>query len=371
MEKIPALDLQGEYESLREEIDSAIAGVLRRGSFILGPEVSVFEDEFAAYCGTTQAVGVGSGTAALHLALLACGIEPGDEVVTSAHTAVATVAAIELTGARPVLVEIDPRRYTLDPERLEAALSPRTRAVIPVHLYGCPADLAPLLIIAHQRGLFVIEDCAQAHGARYHGQRVGAWGQMAAFSFYPTKNLGAYGDAGALVTNDPALAKRARMLRQYGWEQRYVSQLKGLNSRLDDMQAAILRVKLKYLDAWNARRRQLAGQYDRLLAGSGLVLPWQPIDAEHVYHQYVVRHARRDDLRAFLAEQGIQTLIHYPLPVHLQPAYRDLGYTENDFPETSRASREVLSLPIYPGLSDAKLETVCTAIKNWFSGKAG
>jgi dTDP-3-amino-3,4,6-trideoxy-alpha-D-glucose transaminase len=251
MQEISALDLKAQYQALRDDINAAISRVLERGNYILGETVTAFEQEFASYCGVSHGIGVGSGTEAVHLALLACGIGPGDEVITVSHTAVATVAAIEMSGARPILVDIEPLRYTINPEKLEAAITPRTRAVIPVHLYGCPADLEPILKIAHANNSVVIEDCAQAHGAMYHGRRVGSWGAIAAFSFYPTKNLGAYGDGGALVTNEASLAERARILRQYGWKERYVSSVKGVNSRLDDLQAAILRVKLPHLDEWN------------------------------------------------------------------------------------------------------------------------
>ncbi len=326
----------------------------------------MFEQEFASYCGVAQGVGVGSGTAALHLALLACDIGPGDEVITVSHTAVATVAAIEMSGAQAVLVDIDPLRYTIDPEKLEAAVTPRTRAVIPVHLYGCPANLAPILEIARRKNILVIEDCAQAHGATYEGKRVGSWGDMAAFSFYPTKNLGGYGDGGALVTQDASLAERARILRQYGWKERYISSVKGLNSRLDDLQAAPLRVKLRYLDSWNARRQELANLYSDLLSSCGVVLPSQPTEAAHVYHQYVICHAQRDNLRAFLSQRDIHTLVHYPVPIHLQPAYQNLGYIQGDFPVTEQAAQQVLSLPIYPEMSQDSLEIVSRAVIEFF-----
>ncbi|RME35204.1 MAG: DegT/DnrJ/EryC1/StrS family aminotransferase, partial [Thermoflexia bacterium] len=301
---IPVFDLTRQYAGLKEEIDAAIGRVLARGRFILGEEVATFEEEFAAACGVACAVGVASGTDALHLALRACGIGPGDEVITVSHTAVATVAAIELAGARPVLVDVDPRRYTMDPARVEERITPRTRAILPVHLYGCPADLAPLLEMARRYGLLLIEDCAQAHGARYRGRPVGSWGEIAAFSFYPTKNLGAFGDGGAVVTNDPTLAERVRLLREYGWARRYISHLRGTNSRLDELQAAVLRVKLRYLESWNARRREIAALYRELLSEGvarwGLVLPEEPPDARHVYHLYVVRTPHRDALREHL-----------------------------------------------------------------------
>lgn len=359
---IPVFDLQRQYAMLKPELDAVIASVLARGRFILGEEVAAFEQEFAAYCGVAHAVGVGSGTEALQLALAAAGMGPGDEVITVAHTAVATVAAIELAGARPVLVDIDPGCYTMDPAQVEAVLTSRTRAIIPVHLYGGPADLEPILTLARRHGLLVVEDCAQAHGACYRGRRVGGWGDMAAFSFYPTKNLGAYGDGGAIVTNDARLAERARLLRQYGWQERYISSLKGLNSRLDELQAAILRVKLRHLDEWNSARRALASRYTERLAGSGLGLPVAPPDTEPVYHLYVVRHPHRDALQAYLQSQGIGTLVHYPVPVHLQPAYADLGYGPGNLPATEAAAREVLSLPLYPELGLGELDTVCDAV---------
>jgi dTDP-4-amino-4,6-dideoxygalactose transaminase len=362
MPEIPAIDLKQQYQRIHSEIDAAIARTFERGSFILGAEVAAFEQEFAAYCGVAFGIGVSSGTSALQIALLAAGIGVGDEVITSAHTSVATVSAIEQAGARPVLVDIDLARYTLDPARFTAAMTPRTRAVIPVHLYGCPADLAPIIEIAHARGLLVIEDCAQAHGALYRGRWVGSWGDMAAFSFYPTKNLGAYGDGGALLTNDPALAGRARQIREYGWQERNFSVIKGLNSRLDELQAAVLRVKLKYLDQWNERRRVLTDLYDHSLASAGLVLPLWPADCTPVFHQYVIRHPHRDDLKAFLAQRDIQTQVHYPTPVHLQPAYAGLGYQAGDLPNCEIAARQVLSLPLYPELSDEAVKEVCCAI---------
>jgi dTDP-3-amino-3,4,6-trideoxy-alpha-D-glucose transaminase len=359
---ISLVDLKRQYATIKDEIDGAVAQVLAGGWYILGQEVAAFEQEFAAYCEVAHAVGVGSGTDALHLALAACGVGPGDEVITVPHTAVATVAAIELAGARPVLADVDPMRYTLDPERLETAITPHTRAVVPVHLYGCPADLGPIIEIAQRHSLFVVEDCAQAHGALYQGQRVGSWGHIAAFSFYPTKNLGACGDGGMVTTNDPDLAERARLLRQYGWQARYISSLKGLNSRLDELQAAILRVKLRHLEQWNKRRRRLAHLYDERLAGSGVATPQEPGDAIHVYHLYVVRHPQRNELGTFLRERGIGSLVHYPVPVHLQPAYRDLGYEAGTLPSAEATAREVLSLPLCPELSEEEVARVADAV---------
>lgn len=366
MTPIYPVDFKTQYQNLQPEIDAAIARVLASGIFILDREVRAFEAEFASYCGCSFGIGVNSGTDALLLALLAGGIQRGDEVITVSHTAVATVAAIDLCGAHPVLVDIDPQRYTMDPERFEAAITPRTKAVIPVHLYGCPVDLAPILEIARRKNIFVIEDCAQAHGATYQGRRVGGWGQIAAFSFYPTKNLGAYGDGGGLVTNDEALAKRSSLLRQYGWQERYISTLKGLNSRLDELQAAILRVKLGSLDTWNTQRQKLASLYSELLQSCDLVLPCQPAETEHVYHQYVIRLAQRDRLKAFLFERGIHTYIHYPVPIHLQPAYKDLGYAPGDLPFTEAAAGQILSLPLYPEMSEDAVHEVSQAIVEFF-----
>jgi len=360
---IPFLDLKAQYQALKPELDAAVTAVLAGGWYILGEQVRAFEREFAAYCGVAHGVGVGSGTAALHLALWACSIGPGDEVVTVSHTAVATVAAIRLAGARPVLVDIEPKTYTLDPQRLEEAITDRTRAIIPVHLYGQPADMAPILEVARRRGLRVIEDCAQAHGAMYRGRRVGSFGDLACFSFYPTKNLGAAGDGGMVVTDDEELAERVRLLRQYGWRERYVSEMAGLNSRLDELQAAILRVKLRYLDKWNERRRTLAARYDALLAGSGVVTPAVRDGCQHVYHLYVVRSRQRDRLRAYLKAQGIGTIVHYPLAVHQQPACGDVAIGPGGLAETERVAAEVLSLPLYPEMPDEHVERVAAAVR--------
>ena len=359
---IPIANPAAQYRRYQAEIDQAIHRVLDSGWYILGEEVRAFEAEFAAYVGVKFAIGVGSGTEALHLALRACDIGPGDEVITVSHTAVATVAAIELCGATPVLVDIDADRYTLDPEKLPGLLTPRTKAIVPVHLYGQPAEMAPTLEIAHQHGLKVIEDCAQAHGATYQGQRVGSWGDLGCFSFYPTKNLGALGDGGMVVTDDAALAEKARLMREYGWAERYVSHIRGWNSRLDELQAAVLRVKLRCLDGDNAARARLATLYNQLLADTDLTLPVEHPGSNHVYHLYVIRTKRRDELQAFLREQGIGTLVHYPVPVHLQPAYRGRLSGSNDLPETERAAREVLSLPMYPELAESDVKVVAEAM---------
>lgn len=356
---------QTQYLAHKDEIDLAIRRVLERGWYILGEEVKAFEAEFAAYIGVAHGIGVGSGTEALHVALVAAGIGPGDEVITVSHTAVATVAAIELAGAIPVLMDIEPDFYTLDPHQLESCISPRTKAIIPVHLYGQPADLGPILSIARQHGLMVIEDCAQAHGAIYQGRRVGSWGDMACFSFYPTKNLGALGDGGMVVTNDSQLAQRARLLREYGWAERYVSHLRGWNTRLDELQAAILRVKLRHLDQANTQRSTLAARYDAELSKAGLGLPKSRPGATHVHHLYVVRSSRRDELQAHLKTKDIGALVHYPVPIHRQPAYLGRLPGGDSLPETERAAQEVLSLPMYPELPPNDLQTVVAAIEDF------
>lgn len=352
-----------QYNAHKAEIDEAIQGVLDKGWYILGEETKSFESEFAEYIGVPHGIGVGSGTEALHIALVACGIGPGDEVVTVSHTAVATVAAIELTGARPVFVDIEPNYYTLDPNRLEAAITKQTKAIILVHLYGQSADMLPILDIAKKHGLRVIEDCAQAHGAIYRGRRVGSWGDMACFSFYPTKNLGALGDGGMVVTGDPKLAEKARLLREYGWAERYISKIPGWNTRLDELQAAILRVKLRYLDADNIARANIASKYDHALECLGIVAPKRRQKATHVYHLYVIRSRERDDMQPFLKAHGVGALIHYPVPVHLQPAYRDIFHRRDDLMETEKAACEVLSLPIYPELPEKELKTVVEIVK--------
>jgi dTDP-4-amino-4,6-dideoxygalactose transaminase len=362
-----------QYLTHKDEIDRAVRRVLDSGQYILGPEVRQFEQEFAAYLGVGHAVGVGSGTDALVISLRACGVGPGDGVVTVSHTAVATVAAVELAGAVPLLVDIEPATFTLDPNRLEDALKQaggsngrcKIKALIPVHLYGCPADMVAILDLARRHGLFVIEDCAQSHGASLNGRMTGGFGDAAAFSFYPTKNLGALGDGGAFVTNDRALADKAARLRQYGWRQRYVSEEPGLNSRLDEIQAAVLRVKLAHLDEGNRRRQELAQRYTRLLSGSGVMTPSARLDADHVYHQYVIRTRARDSLKTYLSDQGIPCQVHYPVPVHLQPAYHRRVVRFGPLQATEEAAREVLSLPMGPELTDAAVEAVCRHVNQW------
>lgn len=354
-------DLKPLHAHLATELQEATARVMQSGWFVLGPELKAFEQQLARYLGVEHAVGVANGTDAIELALRAAGIGRGDEVVTVSHTAVATVCAIERAGARPVLVDIDPVTYTICPRAAAAAVTSRTRAVLAVHLYGHPAELDALSALCHERGLLLIEDCAQAIGARYRNRRVGSIGHLSTFSFYPTKNLGACGDAGAVATNDPAWAERIARLRFYGQTSRERVDQRGINSRLDELQAAILAVKLRHLDAFNQRRRELAAHYSAQL--EGVACPVERDDVEHVYHLYVVRHAARDHLQRQLAGRDIGTLVHYPTPVHLQPAYADLGYQPGSLPESERAAREVLSLPMYFGLSEAEVDTICQAVR--------
>ena len=359
-------DPHAAYQAAADEILSAIRRVLESGHYILGPEVEAFEREFAAYLGALCVVSVASGTDALELALRAAGIKPGDRVVTVANTATATVAAIELTGAKAVFVDIDPHSMTMDPHALEQYLigagDAQPKAVVPVHLYGHPANLPRIGAIAQTHGMTVIEDCAQAHGATIRGQRVGTFGDAAAFSFYPTKNLGAIGDGGAVATSNPGLAEQVRLLRQYGWRQRYVSESPGKNSRLDELQAAILRVKLARLDADNQHRRALAGEYRRRLSGARLELPAVAPDGESAWHQFVVRTPAREALRTHLAGAGIQTAVLYPVPIHRQPAYRD---DHLHLPATEQACRELLCLPMHPGLGLADIDIICRQILIW------
>ena len=359
---IPYLDLKAQYHSIKAEIDSAIQGVLESSQFVLGKEVAAFEEEFAAYSGGGQAIGLNSGTSALHLALLAGGIQPGDEVITTPFTFVATVAAIHYARAIPVFVDIDPLSYTLDPALVEAAITPRTKAILPVHLYGQPADMDPILEIARRHNLLVIEDAAQAHGAEYKGRRAGCLAEMACFSFYPGKNLGAYGEGGAVVTHNPEFAKTIRMLRNWGESRRYYHDLAGYNYRLEGMQGAILRVKLRHLERWTEARRAVAAFYTGRLKDCGFVLPREMPYARHVFHVYGIRAARRDTVVQNLNAAGVQTGIHYPIPVHLQKAYRDARYGEGAFPVAETVAREILSLPIYPEMESAQMETVCDAV---------
>jgi dTDP-4-amino-4,6-dideoxygalactose transaminase len=365
---IPLGDLQREYARLHSEIDAAIERVLRRGWFILGEEGRAFEEEWARYCRVDHAVGVGNGTDAIQIALRAAGIGPGDQVIVPALTATFSALAVSLTGATPVFADIDPVRYTLDPVAFEAAITARTAAVMPVHLYGCPADMGPILEIARRRGLFVLEDAAQAHGASYEGTRVGGLGDAAAFSFYPSKNLGAYGDAGAIITNDGALADKARILRHGGQRRTYEHELLGVNSRMDEIQAAILRAKIPHLDAWNSRRQTLAARYRAGLGSTANVtLPPSPEDVEQVYHLFVVRTPARDPLRDYLAGAGVSTGIHYPRGVHLQQAYAPLGYEPGSCPNAEKATDEVLSLPIFPQLTAREADQVIRLVRFFFA----
>jgi dTDP-4-amino-4,6-dideoxygalactose transaminase len=359
---IPVVDLHAQYRSIKTEIDEAVLRVLDSAQFVLGEEVAAFEREFARFCNASDAVAVNSGTSALHLALLAAGIGPGDEVITVPFTFIATIAAIQYTGARPVLVDIDPRTYTMDPALIERAITPRTKAVVPVHLYGQPADMDPILDVARARALVVIEDAAQAHGAEYKGRRCGSLGDLAGFSFYPGKNLGAYGEGGAVVTSRSEYAHRIRVLRDWGQERRYEHAVKGFNYRMDAIQGAVLGVKLRRLEAWTEARRRHAIEYDRRLAGSELVAPYARPDSRHVYHAYVVRVRRRDACREHLLTNGIQTGVHYPIPVHLQPAYADLGYRRGDFPIAEVVAGEVVSLPMFPELREQQIAGIAEAL---------
>ena len=360
---IPLVDLRAEYATIKHEIDPAVERVISSGRFILGAEVESFESEFAAYCGTRHAVGVSSGTAALQLALEAAGVGPGDEVITTPFTFIATVAAISHVGASPVFVDIDEDTYNIDAHRIESAITGRTRAILPVHLYGQPADMTPILDVAHSHGLTVIEDAAQAHGATYGGRRVGGLGHVACFSFYPAKNLGAYGDAGALVTNDSDIADRVRAVSNHGRTGWYEHAHIGYTYRLDELQAAVLRVKLTHLDEWNSARRLIADGYREALDGTTLILPAEAHGCDSVYHLFVARSDSRDDLAAYMKGVGIATAVHYPIPVHLQPAYSRHGWRLGDFPIAEGCADKVLSLPIYPGMTDGQIEEVASAIR--------
>ncbi|ESZ77888.1 DegT/DnrJ/EryC1/StrS family aminotransferase [Mesorhizobium sp. L103C105A0] len=359
---IPFVDLKAQYTTIKFEVDAAIQRTLESCQFTLGADVAEFEKEFAAYSQAAFGVGVNTGTSALHLGLLAAGIGPGDEVITSPFTFVATVAAIYYTGATPVLVDIDPATYTIDPALIEAAVTPATKAIIPIHLYGQPADMDPIMAIARKHGLMVLEDACQAHGAEYKGKRVGAIGDMAAFSFYPGKNLGAYGEGGMLTTNIADHNRAVRMLRDWGAERKYHHEVKGYNYRLEGLQGAVLRVKLKHLDRWTEQRRATAARYDAMFAGIGLSTPFVRDDVRHVYHIYAVRTPDRARWGEALNAQGIQSGIHYPIPVHLLPAYADLGYKQGQFPHAEKAAAEVLSLPMFPELTEQQQDAVVAAV---------
>ncbi|MBG6074693.1 DegT/DnrJ/EryC1/StrS aminotransferase family protein [Polaromonas sp. CG_9.11] len=361
---ISFLDLKAPYLELKQELDEAIARVVSSGWFIGGPEVDQFEAEYAAYCGAAHAVGVANGLDALHLALRAMDVGPGDEVIVPSNTYIATWLAVSQCGATLVPVEPDARTFNIDPALIEAAITPRTKVLLPVHLYGQPADMDPILAIARKHGLRVLEDGAQAHGARYKGQRVGAHGDAVAWSFYPGKNLGAMGDGGAVTTNDPQIADRMRVLRNYGSRVKYVNEVQGYNSRLDPLQAAILRVKLAKLDEWNARRRSISKRYQQRLANCGLTLPYVPDWAEPVWHLYVVQHPQRDALQQALTDAGVGSLIHYPIPPHLQQAYASFGCREGAFPLAERMADQVLSLPMGPAMGESELSGVVRIVQS-------
>ena len=361
--KVPYLDLKAQYQSIKPEIDAAIARVLDSCQFVLGSEVAGFEQDFAPYCGASECIALNSGTSALHLALLAAGIGPGDEVITVPFTFVASVAAVLYAGAKPILVDIDPQSFTMDPALIEAAITPRTKAILPVHLYGQSADMDPIMEIARRHNLIVIEDAAQAHGARYKGRPVGSIGDLACFSFYPGKNLGAYGEAGAVTTNNAEYGRTVRMLRDWGQDRKYHHLLRGYNYRMEGFQGAVLRVKLRHLNDWTEGRRRVVRQYNELLADCDVETPKEMPWGRHVYHVYTLRVNDRDNLHAALSEEGIQTGIHYPIPAHLQPAYSDLGYGPGSFPQAEKAAMQVISLPLYPELPSRAIEEVAAEVR--------
>jgi dTDP-4-amino-4,6-dideoxygalactose transaminase len=364
--QIPFLDLKANYDSIKPEINEAVHRTLESGWFILGKEVEAFETEFAAYGSVKHCIGVGNGLEALHLILRGYGIGAGDEVIVPANTYIATALAISYAGARPVFVDADEETYNIDVAKIETAITRRTKAIMPVHLYGQPADMGPICALAQKYNLKVVEDNAQAHGAKYKGRRTGGLGDAAGVSFYPSKNLGAYGDGGAVLTNDHHLAKKIRQIRNYGQSSRYSNEYKGFNSRLDEIQAAILRVKLKYLDTWIEGRRARASKYFEYLSGvPGLVLPQTLSETRPVYHLFVIRHHQRDALQAHLEKNGIGTLIHYPLPLYLQKAYSDLNIHRGTFPVTEKLATEVLSLPLYPEMSDDMVSQVASCVKEF------
>ena len=366
---VPFVDLKALHEPISADLSNAIARVMRNASFIQGSEVKAFEDAFARYLGVRQCVAVNSGTAALHLALLALGIGPGDEVITVAHTFIATSEAISAVGARPVFVDVDPVSYTMDPAKVEAAITSRTRAILPVHLYGNTADMDALLAIAKRHNLLLVEDACQAHGAQYKGRMAGSMGVAGCFSFYPGKNLGACGEGGAMATNDEALAQKVCMLREHGSVKKYEHVFPGYNFRMEGIQGAVLAVKLPHLDAWNDRRRALAKRYNERLAGQGIVLPKEEAHSRHVYHLYVIQAEDREALRDHLAQRGIETGLHYPVPLHQQEAYASLGYHTGDFPVTEQATQHIVSLPMYPDMSLEAVDYVSDAIIEWVKGR--
>jgi len=364
MDRVPYLDLQAQYDRIRTEVLTALEDICESTSFAQGPATSEFEAKFAAYCGGDHCVSLNSGTSALHVALRCLNLGPGDEIVTVSMTFIATAWAISYVGATPVFVDVDPIRRTMDPVKLEAAITPRTKAIIPVHLYGMPAEMDRIMAIAERHGLPVIEDGAQAHGAKYRGKRVGQFGQIACFSFYPSKNLGAYGEGGALITNDTRIAERGRSLRDHGQSQKYLHDEIGYNYRMDSFQAAVLSIKLKHLDAWNTARSERARYYSRLLKDSSYKLPAYVSDSECVWHCYVIETPRRDRVRSALQDVGIQSAVHYPVPIHLQKAYAHLGYRSGDLPVTEALCEQCLSLPIYPELSKEKISRVASVLRS-------
>ncbi len=370
--KIPLVDLKAQYDTIKNEIHTAIFHTLETSQFILGEGVEGFEQDFAKYCGTRFAVGTNSGTSALHMALLALGIGPGDEVITVSQTFIATAEAISWVGARPVFIDIDEKTYCMDPSKIEKAVTKKTKVILPVHLYGHPADMDPILAAAEKHHLWVVEDACQAHGALYKGKRVGGLGHAACFSFYPGKNLGAYGEGGAVVTNDPDMATKIRKLRNHGGLRKYEHEMIGMNARLEGIQGAILRVKLPFLDQWNEQRRKNAARYHDLLKRLDVVLPEEASYAKSVFHVYVVRIKDRDRLNAYLNDHGISSIIHYPVPNHLLPFYRALGYKEGALPVTEKVSKEVLSLPLYPELTEEQMRYVAETIQSFLhSAKEG
>lgn len=361
---VPFLDLEKAYKELQAEIESAVLASLRKGWYVLGPEVDAFEKEFGTYCGASHCIGVASGLDALYLALRSMGVGQGDEVIVPSHTYIATWLAVSLCGARPVPVEPDLDTFNIDPARIEPAITQHTKVIIPVHMYGLPADLNPILDIARKHQLKVLEDAAQAHGACYKGARIGAHGLAVAWSFYPGKNLGALGDGGAITTNDPEISESVRLLRNYGSSTKYFHKTQGQNSRLDEVQAAVLRVKLKYLDEWNTRRASIASRYNTALANSNIYLPVAPEWVTPAWHLYVIRTPQRDSLQRYLTRSGINTLIHYPIPPHLQGAYSHLGYKQGDFPIAEKIGRDILSLPIGPHLEHHQLNFAIEKLMN-------
>jgi dTDP-4-amino-4,6-dideoxygalactose transaminase len=365
--RVPLVNLSRQHEEVQDKIQEAFAEILRTSSFIGGPWLDRFEEDFARYCGTRFALGVSSGTAALELALRASGIGPGDEVLVPSFTYIATAASVSAVGATPVFVDIDPASYTLSGESAEQHITPRTRGMIPVHLYGQAADMGPIAELARRHNLILIEDAAQAQGAQYLGKPMGSWGLATGFSFYPAKNLGAWGDAGAIITQDEGIAERVRLLRNHGSSRdKYCHEILGFNHRLDTLQAAVLSIKLKYLDRWNESRREAAARYLEALAGLDLILPSERPGSKHVYHVFVIRTPRRDALRDFLKLKGIDAGLYYPVPLHLQPAYRHMGHRAGDFPIAEQAAREVISLPISPRMTPAEVECVAEAVGDFF-----